>query len=63
MILKSSALADDVLVPIAATAFDVNRVNSTLANIADIEATRNQPLASVLLTRWRSNLNISNEVV
>ena len=63
IIYKAALLADEVIVPIAATGHDVNRLASTLITVADIEQSRGKPLASVLLTRWRGGLTIGKEVL
>lgn len=62
IIYKSAAISDEVILPLAATALDVNRLASTLTAIADVETMRNTALASVLLTKWQDNLVISQEV-
>lgn len=62
IIYKVASLADEIIIPLSATALDVNRLASTLNIVADVEAMRSKPLASVLLTRWREGLIISQEV-
>lgn len=62
IIYKAASISDEVILPLAATALDVNRLASTLSAIADVEEMRNKPLASVLLTKWQENLVISKEV-
>ena len=62
IIYKAASISDEVIIPLAATALDVNRLASTLNAVADVEEMRNQPLASVLLTKWQDNLVISKEV-
>ena len=62
IIYKAASISDEVIIPLAATALDVNRLASTLNAVADVEEMRNQPLASVLLTKWQDNLIISKEV-
>jgi len=59
---KAGAVSDEVIIPLSATALDINRLSSTLTAIADVETMRDKPLASVLLTKWQDNLNISREV-
>lgn len=58
----AAELADEVIVPLAPTAPDVNRLARTLSTVAKVERMRNKPLASVLLTQWRDGLIISREV-
>ena len=58
----ASSVSDEVIIPLAATALDVNRLASTLNAVADVEEMRDRPLASVLLTKWREDLIISKEV-
>ena len=62
VIYKAASISDEVIIPLAATALDVNRLASTLAIVADVEGMRNKPLASVLLTKWANNFAISKEV-
>ena len=62
IIYKASSVSDEVIIPLAATALDVNRLASTLNAVADVEEMRDRPLASVLLTKWREDLIISKEV-
>lgn len=62
IIYKAASISDEVIIPLAATALDVNRLASTLSIVADVEEMRSTPLASVLLTKWVNNLAISKEV-
>lgn len=62
IIYRAASIADEVIVPLAATALDVNRLASTLMIVADVEGMRDTPLASVLLTKWIGGLVISKEV-
>jgi chromosome partitioning protein len=55
-------LADECIVPMAATAFDLNRLGNTLKAIARAEKLREKALGSVLITRYRGNLTMSQEV-
>lgn len=62
IVYKAASISDEVIIPLAATALDVNRLASTLNAVADVEGMRNQALASVLMTRWQENLIISKEI-
>ncbi|CAA9254775.1 MAG: hypothetical protein AVDCRST_MAG93-1912 [uncultured Chloroflexia bacterium] len=62
VIYKAASISDEVIIPLAATALDVNRLASTLAIVADVEEMRNKPVGSVLLTKWANNFAISKEV-
>ncbi len=62
IIMKACLVADEVIVPVAATGHDMSRLASTMAEVEAIEQARNKPLASVLLTRWKPGLNIGREV-
>ncbi len=55
-------LADELIVPLAATGLDVNRLATTLKAVARVEKMRNRPLSSVLLVKWSKTQNISREV-
>lgn len=60
---KAVMLADEVIVPIAATALDVSRLFTTLRTIAEVEKLRDKALSSVLLTKFQPNLAISQAVL
>lgn len=62
VIYKAASVSNEVIIPLAATALDVNRLASTLSIVADVEEMRDKPLASVLLTKWTMNFAISKEV-
>lgn len=55
-------LVDEVIVPMAPTAFDLNRLTNTLGSIAKAERLRDKALGSVLLTRWQPHLNMSRDI-
>lgn len=63
IIYKTASVADEVLVPLSATNLDLSRLFSTLKTVEDVERMRNTPLASVLLTRWQGQHNLSQAVV
>lgn len=63
IIYKACGVADEVIVPIAATGLDVSRLFTTLKNVADVERMRAKNLTSVLLTRFSKGYSISQEVV
>lgn len=63
IIYAAAGLADEVIVPISATGLDVNRLATTLSAVSHVEKMRKQPLASILLTRWREQVNIGKEVL
>lgn len=63
IIYAAAGLADEVIVPISGTGLDVNRLATTLSAINHVEQMRKQPLTSILLTRWRSNVNIAKDVL
>lgn len=62
IIYKAAGVADEVIIPLAPTSLDVGRLMTTIKTVADVERMRRAPLASVLLTRWRANFTISQEV-
>ena len=55
-------LADEVIVPLAPTVLDVNRLLGTVKAVAKAEKLRNKPLGSVLLVRYRQGLNLAKNV-
>lgn len=63
IIFKAAGIADEVIIPLAATTFDAGRLLTTLKNVADVERLRKQPLASILLTRWQPHLKVSQDVL
>lgn len=58
---KAALLADEVFVPVAATGDDIGRLDSTLADIEDIEQARSKLLLTVFFTRWDGRKIISRE--
>lgn len=62
IIYAAAGLADEVIVPISGTGLDVNRLATTLSAVSHVEKMRQKPLTSILLTRWRDNVNIGREV-
>ena len=62
IIYKVCLLADEVIVPLQSSLLDLARFISTINSIAEIEQSRDKPLASVLLTMWRDSYKISKEV-
>lgn len=63
IIFSAGLLADEIIVPVAATGHDVSRLQSTLALVERVEQAKQKPLASVLLTRWKQGTRISKEVM
>jgi chromosome partitioning protein len=57
----ASAVADRVVVPIAPTGVDVNRLRATLEVLLDIEATKGELDTSILLTRWDKRKRLARE--
>ena len=62
ILFQAGAVSDEIIIPLEATGLDVNRIASTLKSIATVEKMRGKPLASVLLTKWKGQQNISKEV-
>lgn len=62
VIYKVAMMSDEIIVPLSATAFDVNRLFSTMSTIEDVEEARNKPLASVFFTRWQGQHLLSKEI-
>ncbi len=63
IIYKAAGLADEVIVPIAATGYDLSRLTDTLLILADVEEMRNKALTRVLLTRMQSGKLIARDVL
>ena len=57
-----SEIADEVIIPLAPTGLDVNRLITTVDTVSKVERLRGKPLGSVLLTKWRENFVVSKEV-
>ena len=55
-------LCDEVIIPLTPTSFDLNRLSTTLKAIAEGEQRIGKALASVLLTRYKSGLNMAKDV-
>ena len=62
IVYKVALEADEVIIPLAPTAFDLNRLASTLRTITTVETKLGKDLASVLLTQVRANTNILQEM-
>jgi chromosome partitioning protein len=57
----AAAVADRVVVPVAPTGVDVNRLRATLEVLLDVEATRGDLDTSILLTRWDGRKKLARE--
>lgn len=57
----ASAVADHVVVPVAPTGVDVNRLRATLEVLLDIEAIKGELDTSILLTRWDKRKRLARE--
>ena len=57
----AAAVADRVVVPIAPTGVDVNRLRATLEVLLDVEATNGDLDTSILLTRWDQRKRLARE--
>ena len=56
-------IADEIIVPLAPTGLDVNRLPSTLETISKVEKEREKALTSILLSNWVGSKRISKETV
>lgn len=63
IVFKATGVADEVIIPLAPTTFDLGRLVTTMKTVADVERLRGVPLASILLTRWQPKLKVAQEVV
>ena len=62
--LFSAALAaDKIIVPVAPTGQDVNRLVATLNILVEVEESRDADLAHILVTRWDSRRILAKEFV
>ena len=61
VIRQTAKVADEVMIPLAPTAQDANRLAGTLSIVAEVEKERQQPLASVLVVRWIERRLLSQE--
>lgn len=59
----SSMVADEVIVPLAPTVHDMDRFLTVSLTIAQVEQHRKKAISSVLLTKFKGNLNVSKEVI
>ena len=57
----AAAVADRVVVPVAPTGVDVNRLRATLEVLLDIEATKGELDTNILLTRWDKRKRLARE--
>jgi len=63
IVFKAAGVANEIIIPLAPTTFDLGRLATTMKTVADVERLRGVPLASILLTRWKPNLKVAQEVV
>lgn len=63
IIYKAAAIADEVIVPIASTGYDLARLTDTLSILADVEEMREKGITRILLTRMQARKNIAKEVI
>jgi len=59
----AASVADRIVVPVAPTGVDVNRLRSTLEILLDVEATRGELDTSILLTRWDQRKRLAREAL
>jgi chromosome partitioning protein len=57
----ASAVADHVVVPVAPTGVDVNRLRATLEVLLDVEAIKGTLDTSILFTRWDKRKRLARE--
>jgi chromosome partitioning protein len=57
----AASVADRVVVPVAPTGVDVNRLRATLEVLLDVEATTGELDTSILLTRWDGRKRLARE--
>jgi len=57
----ASAVADRVVVPVAPTGVDVNRLRATLEVLLDVEAIKGKLDTSILFTRWDKRKRLARE--
>jgi chromosome partitioning protein len=57
----AASVADRVVVPVAPTGVDVNRLRATLEVLLDVEATKGELDTSILLTRWDGRKKLARE--
>lgn len=59
----AASVADRIVVPVAPTGLDVNRLRSTLEILLDVEATRGDLDTGILLTRWDGRKRLAREAL
>lgn len=60
---RVAMVADEVIIPISPTAFDLDRLKNTMNLVAEVEETRNKPLLSILITKYRVGVNSASDVL
>lgn len=63
MLHRAASVADHVIVPVRATAIDIDRLRSTLELLSDVDASRGGLDVSILFTHWRARRRISSEAL
>lgn len=63
LLLRAGGLAHKVVVPVAPTGLEVDRLRPTLELLADLQAQREELDVAILLTRFRSRRKLAQEAV
>lgn len=63
VITRLCLVADEVIVPISPTGYDLDLLAHTTRLISEVEGIRNTPLLSILITKFRLNLNSAKEAL
>lgn len=62
-ITRISLIADEVIVPIAPTGYDIDVLGETTSLVTEVANVRNTPLLSILLTQYKINTRSSQETI
>ena len=63
LLLRAGGLAHKVVVPVAPTGLEVDRLRPTLELLADLQAQREELNVAILLTRFRSRRKLAQEAI
>ena len=59
----AALVADKIIIPVAPTGHDVNRLEATLALLVEVEQSRDKDLANILVTRWDKRRVLAREFI
>ncbi len=63
LITRVAQVSDDVITPLSPTSYNLDRLLDTVTLVEEVEALKQKPLLSVLITMFRSNVNSGKTIL